>query len=143
MRLLPLLPFNKTVLLIRLMVGLVFLSEGLQKFLFPASRGAGRFEAIGLPWPEALGYGVGSLEVICGLLVVLGLWTRLATLPLLCVMAGAFLFTKLPTLLESGFWAAAHEARTDFCMTLGLLVLLLSGAGRFAVEPQGKTAESA
>ncbi len=75
-----------TTLLIRLMVGLVFLSEGIQKFLFPGQRGAGRFEKIGLPEPEFLGAFVGSLEILCGALVLLGLLTRLAAIPLLLIM---------------------------------------------------------
>ncbi|MCX2738459.1 DoxX family protein [Pontibacter anaerobius] len=67
----------KTTILIRLIVGVVFLSEGIQKFLFPDTRGAGRFEKIGLPSPEFLGYFVGSFETICGALILLGLLTRL------------------------------------------------------------------
>jgi putative oxidoreductase len=123
-----------TVVLIRLMVGAVFLSEGLQKFLFPAEVGAGRFAKIGLPWPELLGPFVGSFEIVCGTLVLVGLFTRLAVLPLLTIMAVALYSTKLPILLKSGFWKMAHEARTDFSMTLGALFLLIVGAGAWSVD---------
>ena len=68
---------SKTTILIRLMVGVVFLSEGIQKFLFPVLRGAGRFEKIGLPSPEFLGGFVGTFEILCGTLILLGLLTRL------------------------------------------------------------------
>ena len=122
------------VLLIRLMVGAVFLSEGLQKFLFPAEVGAGRFAKIGLPWPEFLGPFVGSFEVVCGALVLLGLLTRVAVIPLLTIMAVALCSTKLPILLQSGFWKMAHEARTDFSMTLGALFLLIVGAGAWSLD---------
>ncbi len=122
------------VLLIRLMVGAVFLSEGLQKFLFPATAGAGRLAKIGLPWPEFLGPFVGSFEVICGTLILLGLLTRLAAIPLLTIMAVALYSTKLPILLNSGFWKMAHEARTDCCMTLGALFLLIVGAGAWSLD---------
>ena len=122
------------VLLIRLMVGAVFLSEGIQKFLFPAEVGAGRFAKIGLPWPEFLGPFVGSFEVVCGALVLLGLLTRVAVIPLLTIMAVALYSTKLPILLQSGLWKMAHEARTDFSMTLGVLFLLIVGAGAWSLD---------
>ncbi len=133
--------------LIRLMVGGVFLSEGIQKFLEPASRGAGRFERIGLPAAEILGPFVGATEVVCGALVLLGLFTRLAAVPLIATMLVALVTTKLPILLGSGFWglhlrelpsygfwSMAHEARTDFAMLLGAVFLLLVGAGRLSLD---------
>lgn len=120
------------VLLIRLMVGAVFLSEGIQKFLFPAEVGTGRFDKIGLPSPEFLGPFVGSFETTCGALVLLGLFTRPAVVPLLAVMAVALHSTKLPIFLKSGFWKMAHEARTDFSMVMGALFLLIVGAGAWS-----------
>lgn len=120
------------VLLIRLMVGAVFLSEGIQKFLFPAEVGTGRFDKIGLPSPEFLGPFVGSFEITCGALVLLGLCTRLAVVPLLAIMAVALYSTKLPIFLKSGFWKMAHEARTDFSMVMGALFLLIVGAGTWS-----------
>ena len=123
-----------SVVLVRLMVGAVFLSEGIQKFLFPDQAGVGRFARIGLPWPEFLGPLVGGFEIVCGALVLLGLFTRLATLPLLSIMAVALYTTKLPILLESGFWKMAHESRTDFSMALGCLFLLIVGAGVWSLD---------
>lgn len=123
-----------TVLLIRLMVGAVFLSEGIQKFLFPGEVGAGRFTRIGLPSPEVLGPLVGGFEILCGALVLLGLLTRLAVIPLLTIMTVAILSTKIPILREEGFWKMAHAARTDFAMTLGSLFLLIAGAGRWSLD---------
>ncbi len=123
-----------TVVLIRLMVGAVFLSEGIQKFLFPDDVGAGRFARIGLPNPELLGPLVGGCEIVCGALVLLGLLTRLAVIPLLTIMGVAVCTTKIPILLKSGFWKMAHEARTDFSMTLGALYLLIGGAGALSLD---------
>lgn len=100
------------------MVGLVFLSEGIQKWLQPEIRGAGRFERIGLPTPELLGSLVGTTEIVCGLLLVIGFYARAAAVPLLTIMAIALFSTKLPILIHDGFWEAAHATRTDFCMTL-------------------------
>lgn len=122
------------VVLIRLMVGAVFLSEGIQKLLFPADVGAGRFAKIGLPSPEFLGPFVGGFEIACGALVLIGLFTRLATLPLLTIAAVALYSTKLPILIKSGFWKTAHEARTDFSMVLGSLFLLIIGGGAWSLD---------
>jgi uncharacterized membrane protein YphA (DoxX/SURF4 family) len=121
-------------ILIRLMVGAVFLSEGVQKFLFPDELGAGRFLKIGLPMPELLGPFVGTFEIVCGALVLLGLVTRLAAIPLLVIMAVALTTTKWPMLADGGFWAMAHEARTDWSMALGALFLLVVGAGPWSVD---------
>ena len=122
------------VILIRIMVGAVFLSEGIQKFLFPAIRGAGRFIKIGIPTPEILGPFVGGVEIVFGALLLLGLLTRFAAIPLIINMLVAIATTKIPILLEKGFWEMAHEARTDFCMLLGSLFLLLVGAGVWSVD---------
>lgn len=124
----------RSVVLIRLMVGCVFLSEGIQKFLDPAARGAGRFAKIGLPMPEVLGPFVGAFEIVCGALLLLGLATRLAVIPLLTIMLVALGSTKWPVLVEKGFWEAAHEARTDFAMLLGSLFLLIVGAGPWSMD---------
>jgi putative oxidoreductase len=124
----------KSVLLIRFLVGAVFLSEGIQKLLFPADVGAGRFEKIGLPSPEFLGPFVGTFEIICGTLVLLGLFTRFAMIPLLTVMAVAIYTTKIPILLKDGFWKMAHEGRADFSMTMCALFLLIVGAGVWSLD---------
>lgn len=123
-----------TTLLIRLSVGAVFLSEGIQKFLFPELRGAGRFAKIGLPEPEFLGSFVGAFEVICGALVLLGLLTRLASLPLLVIMLVAIFTTKAEVLAQEGFWVMMHGSRTDWAMLLGSVFLMIEGGGRWSVD---------
>ena len=130
-------------LLVRLLVGSVFLSEGIQKFLYPAELAAGRFAKIGIPNPENMGPFVGGCEVVCGALLIIGLLTRLAAIVLLIDISVAILSTKIPLLLghgfwgfslpkvpDYGFWSMMHEARTDFSMWLGLLFLLIVGAGK-------------
>lgn len=124
----------KTTLLIRLMVGAVFLSEGIQKFLFPAVRGAGRFEKIGLPSPEFLGSFVGTFEVLCGALILIGLLTRLASIPTLIIMLVAMATTKMEVLTEKGFWEMMHGSRTDWSMLLGSLFLLIRGGGYWSID---------
>lgn len=125
---------DKAIFLIRLMVGLVFLSEGIQKFLFPAIRGAGRFEKIGLPAPEFLGSFVGTFEIVCGALILLGLLTRLAAIPTLIIMLVAFATTKSEILVNEGFWSMMHGSRTDWAMLLGSLFLILKGGGWFSLD---------
>jgi putative oxidoreductase len=109
-------------------------SEGIQKFLFPEQLGAGRFAKIGLPMPEFFGPFVGSFEIACGSLVLIGLLTRLAVIPVMVIMAVALATTKWPMSAEQGFWHMAHESRTDWSMTLGSLFLLIVGAGRWSVD---------
>lgn len=120
--------------LARLAVGAVFLCEGIQKFLFPAVQGVGRFARIGLPAPEVLAPLVGSFEIVCGLLVSIGLLTRLAAVPLITIMLVAISTTKVPILLGRGFWAMAHEARTDWSMLLCSTLLLVVGAGAWSLD---------
>jgi uncharacterized membrane protein YphA (DoxX/SURF4 family) len=122
------------VLIIRLMVGAVFISEGTQKFLFPADVGAGRFEKIGIRSPEIVAPFVGCFEIACGTLVLLGLLTRLAVIPLIVIMLTAIATTKVPILLNEGFWKMAHEARTDWSMLLGSIFLLIVGAGSLSLD---------
>jgi uncharacterized membrane protein YphA (DoxX/SURF4 family) len=122
------------ILAIRLLVGAVFLLEGIKKFIFPEQWGAGRFTRIGIPAPHVMGLFVGTFEIVCGLLVVLGLWTRLAAVPLLCVISTAIVATKFPILLKSGFWSMEDAARTDYSMLMGLIFLLFAGSGTLSLD---------
>lgn len=124
----------KAVLLVRLLVGVVFLSEGIQKFLYPATLGVGRFAKIGIPFPQYSAPFVGGVECVCGVLVIVGLLTRLAAIPLLATISVALATTKVPMLIRSAFWAAMHEARTDICMFLGAIFLIAVGAGPLSMD---------
>jgi putative oxidoreductase len=121
-------------ILVRILVGAVFLSEGIQKFLFPGALGVGRFAKIGIPAPSFSAPFVGVVEVVFGACLIVGLLTRLSAIPLLIDISVAILTTKLPMLMHKGFWPAAHEARTDFCMLLGLLFLLVVGSGPMSLD---------
>lgn len=118
----------------RLIVGLIFLSEGIQKFLFPELVGAGRFEKIGFANPEFLAAFVASFEIVCGILMLIGFSVRLAAIPLLIIMITAITTTKIPILIEKGFWQMAHDSRTDFAMTLLIIFLIIYGAGNLSVD---------
>ena len=134
-------------ILVRIMVGSVFLSEGIQKFVYPDDLAAGRFAKIGILSPEIMGPFVGGCEVVCGALLIIGFLTRFAAIVLLIDISVAIVSTKIPVLLghgfwgfslmklpRYGFWSMMHEARTDFSMWLGLLFLLIVGAGRWSVD---------
>jgi uncharacterized membrane protein YphA (DoxX/SURF4 family) len=135
----------KTTLLVRLMVGGIFLSEGIQKMLYPMTRGTGRFESLGFPNPELFGGLVGFIEVFAGIMILVGLFTRIGALCTISIMSVAIIVTKIPiafgepfgtfALLDLemyGFWSMAHEIRTDFAMWLGSLFLLIKGGGKWS-----------
>ncbi|MFL5739925.1 MAG: DoxX family protein [Flavisolibacter sp.] len=125
---------NVPALIPRLVVGLIFLSEGLQKFITPDATGAGRFTKIGFANPSFWAYFTGSFEVVCGILVLIGLLTRLAAIPLLIIMIVSFVRTKASILTGKGLWSFAHEYRTDFAMTLLLIYLLIYGGGKNSID---------
>jgi uncharacterized membrane protein YphA (DoxX/SURF4 family) len=126
--------YQAAIVLVRILVGWVFLTEGIQKFLFPAELGVGRFATIGIPAPQVMAPFVGGVEIVFGALILLGLFTRLATVPLLIDIVVALFTTKLPFLVSHGVWAALHEARTDVSMLLGLIFLLIVGAGSLSLD---------
>lgn len=136
-------------ILIRLQVGLiVFFPEGIQKLIHPDILGAGRFTRIGIPYPDLMGPFVGVVETVCGLLLIVGLLTRLASVPLIIIMIVALVSTKLPILLghdvglfhlaqdvkRTGFWSTMHESRADLTMLLGCIYLLIAGGGRWSLD---------
>lgn len=125
---------SRWTILIRFLVGLVFLLEGIKKFLFPLDWGVGRFAKIGIWHPEVMAPFVGFVEIVCGALLLLGLLTRLATIPLIIDITVAILTTKVPTLVAKGFWQMEADARTDYSMLLGLLFLLAVGAGPWSAD---------
>ena len=138
---------NMTVILIRLMVGAVFLSEGLQKFIFPEALGYGRFTSIGFPDPRFYAGLSGVFEILCGALILAGFLTRPAAFIMLINISVAILSTKIPILLGHplgpfnlremnayGFWPMAHEIRTDYSMWLGSLFLMITGGGGGSVD---------
>jgi len=129
---------NRT-LLIRLVVGLIFLTEGIQKYLFPELLGTGRFLKIGFSDPSFWAYFTGTFEIVCGALIILGILVRLVSIPPLIIMLVAFITTKWPILIDKGFWPFAHEYRTDFAMTLLLIYLIVYGAGKWTNNTKMKT----
>ncbi len=96
--------------------------------------GSGRFAKIGLPNPEFLGPFVGSFEIACGFLMLIGLNTRLAAVPLITIMLVAIATTKADVLANDGFWEMMHGSRTDWAMLLESIFLLIKGSGRWSFD---------
>lgn len=137
----------RATLLVRIAIGIVFVSEGIQKFLYADALGAGRFAKIGIPAPEVMGPFVGVIEIVCGTLILVGLITRLAAIPLIVDMLIAIASTKLPMLLghgylgfadpsakQHGLWSMLHEARTDLSMFLCLTFVFVVGGGKQSLD---------
>lgn len=134
-------------ILIRLLVAFVFFPEGIQKLIFPAILGSGRFTQIGIPYPDVMAPFVGITEITCGLLILFGLANRLAAIPLIIIMIVAIISTKIPIwlghdwwifhvakLTRYGFWSMMHEIRTDMCMLLAAIYLLIRGGGQWSID---------
>ncbi len=126
--------YDNRAIIVRIVVGLIFLSEGIQKYLFPESVGTARFLKIGFSDAAFWAYFTATFEIVCGILVLVGFLTRLASVPLLIIMITAFITTKIPILLEKGIWSMAHEYRTDFALTLLLIYLFIYGSGGWSVD---------
>jgi uncharacterized membrane protein YphA (DoxX/SURF4 family) len=132
------------IVLVRLIVGLVFLVEGLLKFILPNELGEGRFALIGLPFPHVLAPLVGGIEILGGIAVILNLYAGDAALLLLCVIVTALVSTKVPILLgrpwgpfslpktaHYGLLAFLHEARTDLAMLFCTVAILIDSGLQF------------
>jgi putative oxidoreductase len=127
-------PGPASIFLIRLAVGLIFFTQGILKFTDP-NMGVNRFTRIGFSHPGFTAHFVGTFEIVCGLLLLIGLWTRAAAIPLLIVICTAIATTKIPELSRAnqGFWFMVSDARTDFAMLCSLLFLLAVGGGAWAL----------
>ena len=128
-----------SLLLIRLPVGLIFFTQGILKFTDP-KMGVERFTRIGFSHPAFTAHFVGTFEIVCGALVLLGLWTRISSIPLLIVITTAIATTKLPELARpnQGFWFMVSDARTDFAMFCSLIFLIIAGGGAWSLTDRGR-----
>lgn len=125
---------DSKIIFIRLIVGLIFISEGIQKYLYLEILGPGLFKEIGFSHAIFWAYFTGAFEVSCGILILLGLITRLASIPLLIIMITAFITTKFPLLATKGFWTFSHMYSTDFSLTVLLILLIIYGGGKWSAD---------
>ena len=126
---------TRSIILVRVAAGLIFATQGFLKYADP-NLGVNRFARIGFPAPLFTAHFVGTFEMVCGVLVLLGLWTRISAIPLLIVISTAIATTKLPELYRpnQGFWYMVSDARTDFSMFCCLLFLIISGPGVWSMD---------
>jgi uncharacterized membrane protein YphA (DoxX/SURF4 family) len=132
-------------LLIRVMAGAVFLSEGILKFVY-TNQGVGRFTKLGFPFPEAMATAIGAFEIVGGVLLLAGLYTRLVALGFSVEMIVAMLATKVTLFLgtsplplpsaapKTGIWAVLHETRSDWAQLLCCVFLAVVGAGAISLD---------
>lgn len=135
----------RSTILIRCMVGGVFLWEGILKFVY-TNQGVGRFMKIGIPAPELMANFVAVLEIVGGALLISGFLTRLIAIPFVIEMVVAILSTKValyfgtsplplpPAPPQSGVWAVLHEIRSDYAQIMSVLFLLAAGPGPWSVD---------
>lgn len=126
---------SRSILFVRLAVGLIFFTQGILKYIDP-NMGVNRFTRIGFSHPYFTAHFVGTFEIICGFLILIGLLTRVAAIPLLAVISTAIATTKIPELSHpnQGFWFMVSDARADFAMLMSLVFLLRTGAGLWSLD---------
>lgn len=125
---------DSTTIIIRIIVGLIFISEGILKYKQVQWLGPGRFTELGFTHPFFWAYFTGAFEIVCGTLVLFGLFTRLAFVPLMIIMLTALVTTKLPLIDTGGIWTFIHDYTTDFALTLLLILLFIRGSGKWSVD---------
>ena len=125
-----------------------FLSGALVQinYRLPINQGVGRFTKIGIPFPEFSATFVGSFEIIGGLLIVFGLFTRFVSVPFIFQMIVAVLTTKIALYLgtsplplppappQTGAWAVLHEIRSDYAQIMTCMFLAIVGPGRLSLD---------
>src|SRR3954468_19631563 len=136
---------QSAILILRLMVGGVFFWEGILKFVY-VNQGVGRFTKLGFAFPETTAHVIATGEIIGGLLLIFGLFTRITAFYFIIQMIVAVLSTKIglylgtsplpspPAPPKAGIWAVLHEIRSDYAQILVCLFLLIEGAGRRSVD---------
>src|SRR5260221_7413538 len=136
---------QSAILIIRLMAGSVFFWEGILKFVY-VNQGVGRFTKLGFPFPETTAHFIATGEIIGGLFLIFGLFTRITALYFIIQMIVAVLSTKIglylgtsplplpPAPPKAGIWAVLHEIRSDYAQLAVCIFLLVEGGGRRSAD---------
>lgn len=121
-------------ILIRIMVGGIFLAEGVKKFLIFDALEKGQFTEMDTPLSVGMLILLAIIEMDCGIFILSGFFTKLAAAPLIIDILVATITTKIPLLLKNGFWSMVYELRLDFSLFLSLIFLLVVGAGPWSID---------
>jgi putative oxidoreductase len=120
-------------LVVRVIVGVIMAAHGLQKLLAgPANFGA-FLAQLGVPAPTLMGYVVTLVELGGGILLIIGLFSRLSALLLTIDLVVAIVLVKV----DVGFLSpqgGGVGAELDLALIAGFMVILLAGAGRISLD---------
>jgi putative oxidoreductase len=128
-------------LILRVVLGLTFLVHGLVKFQGGIENIVGWFDSIGLP--GFLAYGVGLLEVVGGIALVLGLFSRVVSALFALMMVGAILKVKLAVGFLGNGQMAGYELDLAF-LAMGVFIAI-NGSKAYALDQyifKGQEAEN-
>lgn len=125
---------DKSLIILRFLIGYVFIMEGIQKFIYSDELGIGRFIKIGIPYAEILAPVVGFCEILFGFFILIGLFTRLSSIILIIIMIIAIITTKIPVLFDQGIFHFSHKSRNDLSMLFCSIYLLIKGCGQYGVD---------
>ena len=116
--------------LLRIVSGLIFLEHGTQKFLsFPAGEAAGAGLALAHP-----GHYAGIVEILCGLLITLGLFTRPAAFLASGTMAVAYWTAHAP----QNFFPVNNMGDAAILYSFIFLYLVFAGPGPISLDARGR-----
>ncbi|WP_176140582.1 DoxX family protein [Halobacillus salinus] len=119
-----------SLLIVRVILGIIFFFHGLSKYMGGISNTAAWFESIGLS--GMLAYVVGSLEMVGGALLIIGLGTKILSALFAIVMIGAIFTVKLPAGLLGNGQGAGYEL--DLALLAMSVALLVSGNRLFSLD---------
>ena len=86
------------------------------------------------------------LEIVGGILLITGLFTRLISIPFIVEMLVAMLTTKIAMYLgtsplplppappRTGLWAVLHEIRSEYAQLMSAIFLMIAGPGPWSID---------
>ena len=142
---------NLPMILIRVIVAVVFITEGVLQLAYSSEYGAGRFARIGIMYPHVMGPLVGVVEIVAGAAVLANFYAGDAAIFLLAVIITAIITTKIPVLIgrplgpfalpknvtRYGVLGFLHESRTDLAMLFSLAAIAIDSGVRGGSQRRG------